>query len=235
MTFAHRGARSERPENTLDAFRRARELGASGLETDAWLSADGAVVLVHDDSVRRGLRRVRVERTPAAELATFGVPTLDQLYEACGTEFELSVDVKASDAAAAAARVAREAGSAAPGRLWLCSPSFKRLVAWREPLSDVRLVHSPGRRGIVPAALERHASDLERAGLDALNLHHLDWTKGVVSLLHRFGLGAFAWDTQETRHLLAALRMGVDGVYCDRVDRMVACVGEWIVEGRPGA
>ncbi len=46
--FAHRGARSERPENTLEAFRRALELGATGLESDAWITADGEVVLDHD-------------------------------------------------------------------------------------------------------------------------------------------------------------------------------------------
>ena len=63
--------------------------------------------------------------------------------------------------------------------------------------------------------------------MDALNLHHADWTLGTVTLAHRFDLRAFAWDTQETRHILAMLRHGIDGVYCDRVDRMVAAVGEW--------
>ena len=55
----------------------------------------------------------------------------------------------------------------------------------------------------------------------------LEWTRGLVALFHRFGLKTFAWDTQETRYILAALRQGVDGIYCDRVDRMVATVGEW--------
>ena len=59
ITFAHRGGRADLPENTLPAFRRALELGARGLETDARLSADGEVVLVHDERVRRGLRRFR--------------------------------------------------------------------------------------------------------------------------------------------------------------------------------
>jgi glycerophosphoryl diester phosphodiesterase len=41
---------------------------------------------------------------------------------------------------------------------------------------------------------------------------------------------AFAWDTQEARHLRAALRMGIDAVYCDNPDRMVAVVSEWTAE-----
>ena len=225
ITFAHRGARSELPENTLPAFRRALELGANGLESDAWVTADGEVVLVHDASVRRGLRRIRVPGSTAAELAAFDVPRLAELYSECGTDYDLSIDAKQPEVVVAMAGVARAAG--APGRLWICSPDAQQLREVRTALADVRLVHSPGYGGLPPANFERHCADLAAAGIDALNLHHADWTLGTVTLAHRFGLRAFAWDTQETRHILAMLRHGIDGVYCDRVDRMVAAVGEW--------
>jgi glycerophosphoryl diester phosphodiesterase len=51
-----------------------------------------------------------------------------------------------------------------------------------------------------------------------------------VSLFHRFDVRAFAWDVQEVRHLRTALQIGVDAVYCDRPDRMVAVVSEWTDE-----
>ena len=54
--------------------------------------------------------------------------------------------------------------------------------------------------------------------------------RGLVSLFHRFGVKAFAWDAQEVRHLRAMLRMRIDAVYCDRPDRMVATVGEWTAD-----
>jgi glycerophosphoryl diester phosphodiesterase len=225
ITFAHRGARAERPENTLSAFERALELGASGLESDAWLSSDGEVVLVPDATFRRGLRRIRVASTTAADLSELAVPRLADLYATCGTDYELSIDAKEPAVWRALAEVARDAG--APERLWICSPDLAELRALRGPLADVRLVHSPGHGGLVPANFERHCADLAAAGIDALNLHHSDWTLGTVTLAHRFELRAFAWDTQETRHILAMLRHGIDGVYCDRVDRMVAAVGEW--------
>ncbi|MFP6627781.1 MAG: glycerophosphodiester phosphodiesterase, partial [Myxococcota bacterium] len=50
--FAHRGARAHAPENTLEAFALALEMGAGGLESDVWLSADGVAVLDHDGDVR---------------------------------------------------------------------------------------------------------------------------------------------------------------------------------------
>jgi glycerophosphoryl diester phosphodiesterase len=106
--------------------------------------------------------------------------------------------------------------------VWLCSPELGLLRTLSgEP--DVHLVHSTRRRAL-PQPLERHASDLATVGIDAMNLHHTEWTAGLVSLFQRFGVRAFAWDAQEVRHLVEVLRMGVDAVYCDRPEVMVATV-----------
>jgi glycerophosphoryl diester phosphodiesterase len=51
--FAHRGASREAPENTLEAFQKAVEIGVDVLELDVHLSADGQVVVHHDHSLRR--------------------------------------------------------------------------------------------------------------------------------------------------------------------------------------
>ena len=179
ITFAHRGARLEAPENTLPAFRQALAAGVAGLETDVWLSGDGEVVCAHDPVVARGLRRRKVMGSTAAELATFGVPRLAELYDELGAGYELSVDVKSPE---------------------------------------------------VAAPLERHAYELSAAGIDAMNLHHTEWTAGLVSLFHRFDVRAFAWDAQEVRQIRAVLRMDIDAVYCDRPDRMVATVSEWVTD-----
>ncbi len=226
ITFAHRGARSERPENTIDAFRRALELGATGLETDGWLSADGEVMLVHDAVIRRGWRRIRVGRTSSDELAKVGVPRLRELYETLGHDFELSIDVKEHGAARPIIAVAQAVAEDAPSRLWLCSTARSLLEQVRREVTDVRLVHSTSRRRIdVP--LERHAAELGARSIDAINLHHSEWTAGLVALFHRFDVKTFAWDVQEVRELRNMLRYDVDALYCDRVDRMVATVREW--------
>ncbi len=230
ITFAHRGARALEPENTLAAFRRALELGAGGLETDAWLSSDGQVVLVHDSAFRRGLRRIRVAGTPAERLARYGVPRLEELYAELGTDFELSIDVKDRAAAAPIVALARARGAGA--RLWLCSGSlrFLRELLPERDTSGAHLVHSTTRRHL-PEPVERHAADLADAGIAAINLHHSEWTSGLVTLFHRFEVRAFAWDVQEVRHIRAVLEMGMDALYCDHVDRMVAVVSEFAREG----
>lgn len=53
IVVGHRGASGERPENTLESFERAVEQGAAILETDVHRSADGEVVISHDDDLAR--------------------------------------------------------------------------------------------------------------------------------------------------------------------------------------
>jgi glycerophosphoryl diester phosphodiesterase len=231
ITFAHRGARLVEPENTIPAFRVALDQGASGIETDVWLSADGEVVCAHDPVVSRGLRRRRISAATAEELATYGIPRFADVYRELGTAYECSVDVKSADAAAGLVEIARAHDCLE--RLWVCSPDVALLRSLRDELSQgdkiVRLVHSD-RRNSIGTPLERHAFDLAEAGIDAMNFHHTEWTAGLVSLFHRFEVHAFAWDAQEVRHLRAVLAMSIDAVYCDRPDRMVATVSEWVAE-----
>jgi glycerophosphoryl diester phosphodiesterase len=216
--FAHRGARAHAPENSLEAFRLALRLGATGLESDVWLTSDGVPVLDHDGVVKGGLRRRRI-----AELAREALPghlvTLEELYDACGADYELSLDVKDAAAADAVLAVASRFPGAV-GRLWLCHPDADRVASWRELSDDVRLVNSTRRRA-VKEGMERRGAVLADARVDALNLHHTDWTGGFTTLLHRFGVLALAWDCQHPRVLADVLHMGVDGVYSDYVDRMV--------------
>lgn len=51
--IAHRGSSAALPEHTLEAYARAIEEGADGLECDVRLTADGRLVCVHDRTVRR--------------------------------------------------------------------------------------------------------------------------------------------------------------------------------------
>lgn len=53
INYAHRGASNECPENTMVAFERALQLGATGIETDVHMTADGELILIHDDTLDR--------------------------------------------------------------------------------------------------------------------------------------------------------------------------------------
>ncbi len=75
LVLGHRGAPALAPENTLESFRRALELGADGLELDVRRSGDGRLVVVHDPRV--GARRVArwIRWSPAATCSRSSYPT----------------------------------------------------------------------------------------------------------------------------------------------------------------
>jgi glycerophosphoryl diester phosphodiesterase len=72
LIYAHRGANLEFPENGIEAFRRALELGADVLELDIHASRDGVFVVSHDATGERsaGMRR-RIEECDWAEVSTW--------------------------------------------------------------------------------------------------------------------------------------------------------------------
>ncbi len=217
--FAHRGAKAHAPENTLEAFALARRLGATGLESDVWVTADGVAVLDHDGVVRAKHRRRRIVDVTVSDLPSH-IPSLADLYAECGTEYELSLDVKDEQAAEATVAVARAAGKGAPERLWLCHHDWRTVAAWRRPFPDVKLVDSTRLRSMKDGA-ERRAAALADAGIDAVNLHHTDWTGGLTTLFHRFEVLTFGWDAQHARVLDELFDMGIDAVYSDHTDTMM--------------
>jgi glycerophosphoryl diester phosphodiesterase len=104
---AHRGASGIAPENTIAAFRAAAEQGAKWVELDVALSADGELIVIHDDSVDRtssGTGNLGI--LTAAEIAALDggswfdprfakerIPTLDQVITALG-EIGLNINVE---------------------------------------------------------------------------------------------------------------------------------------------
>jgi glycerophosphoryl diester phosphodiesterase len=229
--FAHRGARAHAPENTIEAFALALKLGATGLESDVWTTADGELVLDHDGVVRRGrLRKLPIGQVRRGELPPH-VPTLADLFDACGTDYHLSLDLKDHAAGPAVIAFVRERAPELLPRLWLCHPNLHELIALR-PLDDVvKLVDSTRLERLVEGP-ERRAARLAEAGVDGINLRKQDWNGGLVTLFHRFGRTAFSWDLHHDHELRPALRMGVDAVYSDHVDRMVDAFRDEI--GSPG-
>lgn len=213
--FAHRGAPLTRSQgNTLPAFTRALTLGASGLETDIALTADGIPILTHPAiSLRRGLRTGQLKRS---ELPP-SVPALRDLYEQCGAEFELSLDMAQPRAVEAVVQVADEFG--ALDRLWLTYWRLPELRTWRQRWPHVHLVYPT-----VPLyfrAVARLVDRLAAEGVDVLNVHHRFCRERLVEQAHRHNLCLFVWGIRSEASLRRVIRLSVDGVYCDDVELMV--------------
>jgi len=100
--YAHRGLWNDKlPENSLSAFRAAVENGF-GIELDVHLTADGHLIVHHDDSLKRMCGPDKqIAQTPLAEIRACRlldtdevVPTFDEVLEVVGGKVPLIVEVK---------------------------------------------------------------------------------------------------------------------------------------------
>ena len=171
--FAHRGARAHAQENTLEAFDLALRLGATGLESDVWLTADGHPVLDHDGVLGRWPRRRSIAEANRAELPAH-IPTLAEFYDQVGTAHPVSLDMKDPAAFAAVLGAARNAGGNAEENLWMCYWEVEQLREWREH-TTAKLVDST-RLAKIKEGAERRANELRNLGIDAVNLRLNDWS-----------------------------------------------------------
>lgn len=103
--YAHRGASIEFPENTLAAFRRAVELDVEGIELDVHVSADGHLIVMHDETVDRttngrgalaDLTLDEIEQLDAGNGEK--VPTLGEVLDLVGDKLHVDIEIKANDA-----------------------------------------------------------------------------------------------------------------------------------------
>ncbi|GGA49111.1 glycerophosphodiester phosphodiesterase [Paenibacillus physcomitrellae] len=109
LNIAHRGASGYCPENTMAAFKRAIELGANGIETDVQMTADGHLVLIHDEGLQRTAGSPKlVKDVTLEELRTLDagswydpsfagerVPTLRELLElVLPTSVQVNIELK---------------------------------------------------------------------------------------------------------------------------------------------
>ncbi len=214
--FAHRGGASQRRlQNTLAAFHHSCALGATGIESDVALTADGVAVLIHPGvlaRLRRPVGSLRHDQLPAH------VPTLEQLYRECGGGIDIALDMAAPVAVEQVVATARRHGD--PTRLWLTYWRVETLARWRHRYPDVRLVFPS--LVLRSAAVERRCAALRAAGVDALNLHHRNCTRAHVEAVHSSGLLLFGWGARSAVAAARTLRHGADGVFCDDTAGMVA-------------
>ena len=218
IAFAHRGARSVLPDNTLESFTLALRLGANGLETDIWCTSDGQVVLDHDGAVRRFGRQRPISNVARNQLPAH-IPSLSELFDTCGVDFDLSIDVKDEKAFDSIVDIARE-NNFDLNRLWLCHHKIDTTCAMRKRFDDVRFVDS-SRLSRIKEGVERRVATLSQHGVDVLNMHITDWNGGFVTLAHKFDVLAFGWDLQFDYVIERGLRLGLDAVYSDHVDVLV--------------
>ncbi len=251
--FAHRGDSVRAPENTLEAFRRAVQAGAGGLELDVHLTRDGRVVVIHDATVDRTTNGSgAVEGLTLKELKALDaghgfspdggmtypyrgvglkVPTLAEVLEEF-PDVSINIDIKhlGPGYEEAVIEVLRRTG--AEGRALVVSEHHAAVRRVRE-VSGGSVATGASRREVAVFYLlsALRLEGLLRPDYDALQVpvsygRLALVTRRFVEAAHARGVRVDAWIINDLAEMRRLLDLGVDVVMTDYPDALAGVIAE---------
>jgi glycerophosphoryl diester phosphodiesterase len=224
MILGHRGASGEAPENTLRAFALAAEQGADGVELDVQPSADGALVIMHDDTVDRTTNgRGRVADLTYAALAALDagagepVPTLEEALTLARGRLFVDIEIKDPGVEPAVAALVDRLGMADEVAISSFYPAS--LAAMRATAPHLRRWLLSGEWS--PVVLQV-ALDLGAVGVAP---HHRHIDAALVEAARARGLAVVAWTVNAPADIERLLALGLDALITDYPARALAARG----------
>ncbi len=232
LNIAHRGASGTFPENTLSAFRAAIDAGAVMCELDVQLSRDGAVVVIHDETVERTtdgkgevaeLTLEELKRLDAGAKFKGGalkgerIPTLDEVFAVTSGKCGLNIELKAGGLEHQVAQIMQARNA--------FSDSIVSSFDW-DYLKKIQQLHVNIRVGLLA---EEKPVDLMMKAV-AMRAHAINprWdmvTPDLCKAAHERGLKLYTWTVDADARMRALIECGVDGIMTNYPERLRTVLG----------
>lgn len=220
----HRGAMGHSPENTMASFERGLELGADWIELDVHLSRDGALIVIHDETLDRttdGHGLVRDHTLAQLKKLDAGdgqrIPTLDEVLD-WARERNTVVDIEIKNAPLYYAGIEPAVVSALDK-----AGMVEQVIVISFDHASVKRIKSLDQRvatGVLYACRPTDAGvGLARAAEAAAVLPHWAYvTADDVRAAHDAGLAVAPWATSEPHVLRQLIACGVDAIGTNHPD-----------------
>ena len=223
INYAHRGASTYCPENTMLSFYTGVYMGANGIETDVQRTKDGVLVLFHDDIITRVTgKEGSISDYTYEELLSFDVntgalsdkiPTLEDFLRAF-RHFDLTfaIELKVGGVEEDTAALIRKYGLS--DRVVITSFQYDYIAKMKEIAPDLRI-------GYLTSKTDRETTEkLLSLGAYEICPKAEKLTRELVETWHSLGLGVRAWGVFNTELMEMAYELGVDGMTVNFPDKL---------------
>jgi glycerophosphoryl diester phosphodiesterase len=243
----HRGASGHAPENTLVAFRKAKELGATWIEFDVQLSADGIPIILHDDTLARTTNLGQQLRPTAltlsqlkdldagswfsAEFAGEKIPTLEEVFAEFGEKLGLNIEIKSTPGFEGDNGIEQKIADLVrqyklEDSALISSFDAGRLASLNRYDPGLRLAFIyEGRPDLYPADFDPIVT---AKSFNSVALHPpfriVD--QSLVERTHANGLNLNAWTVNEIPDMERMVALGLDTITTNYPDRLVKVLGQ---------
>ncbi|MGA9723467.1 MAG: glycerophosphodiester phosphodiesterase family protein [Candidatus Binatus sp.] len=237
LNIAHRGASGTFPENTLSAFRAAIDAGAVMCELDVQLSRDGAVVVIHDETVDRTTDgKGKVAQLTLEELKRLDagakfkgtikagalkvaerIPTLDEVFAVTSGKCALNIELKAGGLEHQVAQIMQARNA--------LSDSIVSSFNWGY-LKNIQQLNFNIRIGLL--AEEKPVDLMKSAAVMRAHAINPRWdmvTADLCNAAHEHGLKVYTWTVDADARMRALVECGVDGIMTNYPERLRTVLG----------
>ncbi len=240
VVCGHRGDCASRPEQTIGAYIRAIELGASAIELDVRLSKDGRLIAIHDATVERTTNGTGQVKTMSAEtlqgldagswfdprFSHYRIPMLAEVLDQVSGDFRLCIEIKDDGMAKDVALALGDflAKSKSNREIVISSFNFDCLAFLKAKLGVIRLV--PWMPEDRPADLDRDLYSVK--GLQAIGMFHTAslLSREYVEAVRTAGIETWIWSGASRAEIHQAVSLGADVISCGDVEMACSVIRE---------
>ncbi|MBW3625381.1 MAG: glycerophosphodiester phosphodiesterase [Armatimonadetes bacterium] len=221
IRVGHRGAPKLEPENTLRSYRSAMEMGVDMIEVDLRQTADGALVLAHDETIHGTEGRSlsipahSLEELRAVDLEKGErIPTLSEAIAMCQGRCAMMIDLKGEGFEEGLVRTLRQTG-------------YRNVVVPGGGIQSRERIRRMDPEIPLSLSLDRAWDDrITPEFIDSLDTDAVTWqypllNRERVERLHDRGLWVFAWTVDAWVEMERLVSMGVDGIISNRTDLLM--------------
>jgi glycerophosphoryl diester phosphodiesterase len=231
--IAHRGASGKYPENSRLAFEKAIAAGADMIELDCQLTADGHVVVFHDERLARTtgargkvqdktleqLRKLDIGKWRKPAFRGEKILTLEEALEIFAGNVDLCLEIKTTAAASAGIEIKLLfilSHYDYLERTTISSFDYRSLARVRDlaPEATLGLIYGAGIKDDPLAAAER---------LAAASVHVQKQLAGreLLDQAWQAGLDVYVWTVNDLREMESFAALGVQGIFSDYPEKLV--------------
>jgi len=212
---AHRGASAYEIENTIEAFKKALELGARFMECDVRLSKDNKLVVIHDASLQRVWRQdYIINELPAQELKKYKVPELSELLDLLKSpkakllKSKLLIEIKEPGTEETLANMLKKKGVL---RRVIVVSFFEDSLKKIKELINVKT-------GFIFSMKQEPIKTALEIGADWIIPRYNTVTRELVKEAHKHKMKVVAWTIDDKELAEKIIKLGVDGIASNKPD-----------------
>lgn len=212
LNIAHRGYTRHFPDNTLEAFGAALELGMDGVEFDVQETLDGNFIIHHDDDIggKPILKYRLTELQPERIQGKYTIPLLHETLDLLNKKAILVIELKQIASLDKFLEILRSHADTERMGLVSFNAEIILLLARLAPeIKRAALTSAPANKLIEAARATRS---------DAISIHYSLLTPPLIAEAHASSLMTFVWGCTDLHSVRTALKFDIDGIISDFPD-----------------